>query len=399
MEIITLKPFKYKGRLQIGIYFEYTEELKALTKKLAGVQWSQTHNCFYVLFESDTQLRLYTYYTERKHFVDYQQLLGVNAANVQKETSDSKFISVSKKDLTKAGIKRMNTYVSYLRGKRFSESTVRTYYSFALKLEAFCRKDPQLLQDRDIELFLEQVITKQHYAVSSHRQCISALKHYLELFKVELVNDLEKMRPSKDRKLPTVLSLAEVLKLLQVTKNLKHRFILALIYSSGLRIGELLNLKVKDIDVERKEVFIRSGKGRKDRVVILAESILPLLYNYLQTYRPQHFLIEGLEMSSYSSSSVRKFLKKSVKLAKISKRITPHTLRHSFATHLLENGVSLRHIQELLGHQKPETTMIYTHVSMKHLMNVRSPLDQALLNLKEKGYPDKKVFLSGDFTV
>lgn len=397
MAVITLKPFKHKGYMQVGIFFEYNEKLKELTKKLSGVKWSQTHKCFYILFESDAQHKLYTYFTQEKHFVDYQQLYGLAKVNEQEHTGGSKFISVSKKELTQAGIKRMNTYVSYLRGKRFSESTVRTYYSFILKFEAFYHKEPELITDRDIELFLEQVITKQHYAVSSHRQCISALKHYLELFKVELESDIEKMRPSKSKVLPTVLSLEEVIRLLQVTKNLKHRFILALIYSSGLRIGELLNLKVKDIDIERKEVFIRNGKGRKDRVVILAESVLPLLYNYLQTYRPQHFLIEGLEMSRYSSSSVRKFLKKSAQLAKITKRITPHTLRHSFATHLLENGVDLRCIQELLGHQKPETTMIYTHVSMKHLMNVRSPLDQALLNLKDKGYPNKKVFLSGDF--
>lgn len=397
MAVITLKPFKHKEKLQVGIFFEYNDKLKALTKELPGVLWSRTHKCFYVLFENDSQYKLYAYYIQHKHFVDYQLLSGLTKVEERQHTKDSKFISVSKKDLTKAGIVRMNTYVSYLRGKRFSESTVRTYYSFVLKFEAFYHKGPQMITNRDVELFLEQVITKQHYAVSSHRQCISALKHYLELFKVELAGEIEKMRPSKGRILPTVLSLEEVIRLLQVTKNLKHRFILALLYSSGLRIGELLNLKVEDIDIERKEVFIRNGKGRKDRVVILAESVLPLLYNYLQTYRPQHFLIEGLEMSRYSSSSVRKFLKESVKRANITKRITPHTLRHSFATHLLENGVDLRLIQELLGHQKPETTMIYTHVSMKHLMKVRSPLDQALLDLKDKGYPDKKVFLSGDF--
>ncbi len=398
MKSITLKPFEHRGSLQIGICFDYDEVLKEHTKKIKGVLWSGTHKCFYVLFERDTQTKLFEHYRNMNCYINYRQLFGL-AESLPRKRKKTKFLKVSKEDLSKNGVGRMHRYVSYLRGKRFSESTVRTYYTFALKFEVFCQKEPAAIDDRDVSDFLEQVITKQNYSVSSHRQCVSALKHYAELFVVILEKDWDAMRPSKSKLLPTVLSLQEVIRLLQVTKNLKHRFIIALIYSSGLRIGELLNLKVEDIDIERKEVFVRSGKGRKDRVVILAESVLPLLYNYLQTYRPRYFLIEGTAMSTYSSSSVRSFLRKSVKRAKILKRVTPHTLRHSFATHLLENGVDLRLIQELLGHSKPETTMIYTHVSNKQLMNIKSPLDSALSSLRQSGYPDKKVLLSGDFNL
>ena len=170
---------------------------------------------------------------------------------------------------------------------------------------------------------------------------------------------------------------------------------MAIIYSSGLRIGELINMEVKHIDVLRKQVFIKAGKGRKDRTVMLAESVMPLLYNYLQTYRPDYYLIEGNEAGKYSPTSIRAFLKKSCNQAQILKRVTPHTLRHSYATHMLEDGVDLRYIQTLLGHSKPETPMIYTHVTKKDLLRIKSPLDMAVLRWLESGYENKKVLLSG----
>ncbi|MGY0425436.1 MAG: tyrosine-type recombinase/integrase [Polaribacter sp.] len=192
-------------------------------------------------------------------------------------------------------------------------------------------------------------------------------------------------RPKKSRILPTVLSQREVITLLQVTKNLKHRAIIALLYSAGLRIGELISLELSHIDIARRQILVKSGKGRKDRYVILANSFLPLLQNYLSTYNPTYFFVEGGIKTPYSASSIRKFLHRSTELSKISKKVTPHTLRHSYATHLLENGIGLRHIQELLGHSKPETTMIYTHVAKKDLLEIKSPLDTLLESLaKEK---------------
>ncbi len=146
-----------------------------------------------------------------------------------------------------------------------------------------------------------------------------------------------------------------------------------------------MSLKLADIHLQRRQLQIRNAKGRKDRYVVLAESVLPLLNNYLISYSPQFYLIEGQTGNCYSASSIRKFLKRSCELAKIYRPITPHTLRHSYATHLLEQGVGLRHIQELLGHSKPETTMIYTHLARKDLLNVSSPLDTALKSLGQNG--------------
>ncbi|WP_223267236.1 tyrosine-type recombinase/integrase [Polaribacter sp. IC073] len=179
-----------------------------------------------------------------------------------------------------------------------------------------------------------------------------------------------------------------------MTKNLKHRAVLALIYSCGLRISELINLRLKDINLERKQLFVSEGKGRKDRYVSLADSFLPLFSNYFNSYKPIYYFVEGRTNKKYSAESVRQFLKKSCREASINKNVTPHTLRHSYATHLLENGVDIRYIQTLLGHARPETTMIYTHVKRKDLMQINNPLDVALQKIKNAEQSNKNILLS-----
>ncbi|MGC1631104.1 MAG: tyrosine-type recombinase/integrase [Gelidibacter sp.] len=193
------------------------------------------------------------------------------------------------------------------------------------------------------------------------------------------IDNLKLERPKRSKILPTVLSQAQVIDLLKASKNLKHRAILALIYSAGLRISELIDLELKCIFVDRRQLVIKNAKGRKDRYVVLADSFIPLLQNYFMTYMPKRYFVEGPSGDKYSASSIRKFLARYCKDANIYSKVTPHTLRHSYATHLLEQGVNLRHIQELLGHSKPETTMIYTHVARKDLLEIRSPLDSAIL--------------------
>jgi len=135
------------------------------------------------------------------------------------------------------------------------------------------------------------------------------------------------------------------------------------------------------MDLDRRQLVVRQSKGRKDRYLVLAESTIPLILNYVSSYKPAYFLFQGAQGGNYSASSIRAFLKRSRRRARINKRLTPHTLRHSYATHLIENGVNLRLVQELLGHSKPETTMIYTHVAKKDLLVIQSPLDSTLLEL------------------
>jgi len=167
-----------------------------------------------------------------------------------------------------------------------------------------------------------------------------------------------------------------VQKLIKVTNNIKHKTILLLIYSAGLRLGELLNLKIGDIDPKRVKVHVRQAKGKKDRYVVLSEKLLPLLREYYKKYKPKDYLIEGAKGGRYSDKSVQSIMKQAVKKAGIRKKATVHTLRHSFATHLLDDGVDIRFIQELLGHVRLETTQIYTHVSTRSADKIKSPADK-----------------------
>lgn len=390
---VTLLPLHHRENLQIAIELVYNAQVIYELKQLENIRWSQTFALYYMPYSSKNKHLLFCFFNERGYFVDYEKIL---ISTPKKKQQLPSYYKVDKSQLTAKDKKNLWKYVSYLRGKRYSESTVKSYYHFILMLVAFIDKPMVELNYRDFEVFLEKVIAKGQYSISSHRQCVSALKHFSELFLGEKIErDLNELRPKKNRKLPTVLSRNEVIRILQVTKNLKHRAILSLIYSSGLRIGELRSLKLNEIDVERKQLFIKSGKGKKDRTVILAESILPLLFNYLNTYTPQRYFVEGQSGEQYSTESIRKFLKKSCRQAGILKRVTPHTLRHSFATHMLEDGVDLRYIQTLLGHSKPETTMIYTHVTQRDLMNIQSPLDRAINQLKGNNNQPLKVGLSG----
>ena len=392
-KIVTLLSVEHRENLQILIKFNRDVEVIKALKLLPKIKWSQTHRGFYLPYSSHSKQVLFKFFYERDYFVDYKNLLVKKPIEQEKSPN---YYRVDKEKLSAEEKKNLWKYVHYLRGKRYSESTVKTYYQFILMLVSYFDKPIGNLSFRDFEVFLEQVIAKGRYSISSHRQCVSAIKHLADLFEIEFLDkDINVLRPKKSRKLPTVLSRNEVIRILQVTKNLKHRAILGLIYSSGLRIGELLSLKLSEIDVDRKQIFINSGKGKKDRTVILAESILPLLYNYLHTYTPQKYFVEGQNGGTYSAEAIRSFLKKSCRQAGIVKRVSPHTLRHSFATHMLEDGVDLRYIQTLLGHSKPETTMIYTHVTQRDLMKIQSPLDRVVNQLKAKDNHKPKVGISG----
>ena len=186
-------------------------------------------------------------------------------------------------------------------------------------------------------------------------------------------------RPRPEHKLPKVISKEEVAEMIRRTENIKHRCIISVLYSAGLRRGELLNLKLNDIDGKRMLITVRAAKGNKDRVTILSPFVLEELRNYFKEYRPKEFLFEGQNRKQYSAESVGSIIKASAMRAKIKKRVTPHMLRHSFATHLLEDGADLRYIQSLLGHSSSKTTEIYTQVTLNHVKNIQSPFDS--LNL------------------
>ena len=185
-------------------------------------------------------------------------------------------------------------------------------------------------------------------------------------------------RPKKDRKLPVVLSKEEVKKTLDATSNIKHKAILMLMYSGGLRV-EIIRLRPEDIDANRKLIYIRASKGRKDRYILLSDVALQTLREYWKKEKPQKWLFPGWNKEKHiTSRTVQKIFQNACRKAGINKNVSVHSLRHSFATHLLESGINLRYIQELLGHKSSKTTEIYTHVSTKDLRAIKSPLDSLM---------------------
>lgn len=280
-------------------------------------------------------------------------------------------------DLPSGHRQSLRKFERYLAGARYSASTISTYVGWLSEFLFFHRFFTlDGLTMKEVHRFNSDFILKRGYSISSQRQFIGAIKLFFTHIAESGINPEALERPHKDHKLPLVLNKEEVTAVLTVTENLKHKCILATIYSCGLRVGELLNLRLTDIDGSRMLVHVRMSKGRKDRYVRLGKSNLALLRSYYRAYRPRELLFEGPGGKAYSASSIRKILHRSCAIAGIGKSVTPHTLRHSYATHLLELGVDIRYIQAMLGHRRPETTMIYTHISTHKIQDLPNPLDE-----------------------
>lgn len=266
-------------------------------------------------------------------------------------------------------------FVEILRVKRYSQSTIDSYKA-ALQLVFNRFKKPiKDITETELHQFIYSYIHHKNISDSYQRQLIGAIKlYYKEVQKTEM-NLQFLLSERRAKKLPTVLSKNEVKRIISVIHNKKHKAIIALLYSSGLRIGELLNLKIHDIYSDRMVIHIRQAKGGKDRIVPLSENALSLLRDYYKEQHPIKFLFEGKPSVKYSPTSVRAVLKRAALKAKVIKPFTPHDLRHSYASHLLESGVDIRIIKELLGHTSIQTTLIYTHVADTTILNIKSPLD------------------------
>ena len=272
--------------------------------------------------------------------------------------------------------KVLQQYKDLLLQKRYSQNTQDVYYSYFKDFYVhFQNEKLEDITTDKINSYLLDLIQSKNISISQQNQRINAIKFYYEKVLGRKKEYYELHRPRKENKLPKVLSKNEVKRIFDVTKNIKHKCILMLLYSAGLRRSELLNLLPADIDSERMVIHINGAKGKKDRISLLSDNLLQLLRQYYKEYRPKEYLFEGQKGGMYSPSSVANILKKSVYKAGIKKTVTPHMLRHSFATHLLEQGTDLRYIQELLGHNSSKTTEIYTHVSKSAIEKIINPID------------------------
>lgn len=286
------------------------------------------------------------------------------------------------------GVKRITPYdvpnyrkcpeemVHRLKEQRYSAQTLKIYVQM---FEEFINYYPGLdinnISDKQIKQFLRYLVTERKISTSYQNQSINAIKFYYEKVlggprKVYYID-----RPKKEKTLPAVLSVEEIKALFASVENIKHKCLLMLAYSSGLRLGEIIRLKIKDIDRERMQIRVVQSKGKKDRYTKLSLRFLQILDEYIEIEKPREYVFEGVKGGQYSPNSAQNIIKAVAQKAGLKKRVTMHTLRHTFATHSLENGVDLRYIQSMMGHESSRTTEIYTHVTTKGFDQIRSPLD------------------------
>jgi integrase/recombinase XerD len=267
--------------------------------------------------------------------------------------------------------------------RNFSPKTVKIYVDCVAQFARYFGRSPDQLGPEHVKKYLLHMVQVKRLSWGAYKQTLSALRYFYRwvVKGPEVVADIRCPRP--ERRLPVILAFDEVRRFFAAISSFKHRMILMTAYSAGLRISEVVHLQVTDIDSQRMVIRVRQGKRKKDRYTILSPALLQMLRHYWVAARPVSYLFPGRSLDRpMSVSTVQNFCKEAQKRAGIDKTVTPHTLRHSFATHLLEAGTDIRVIQELLGHVSPRTTAIYTHVSTKLIAQTKSPLD--LLNLESR---------------
>lgn len=271
----------------------------------------------------------------------------------------------------------LKAYTELLKLKNYSENTILNYRNwFLIFLQNFPDRKPSEINKNEILDFMVRFRNNSKWSATSQNQLINAIKFFFE----HLLNRPKEMydlpRAKKPFQLPTVFSEEEVLSIIKATDNLKHKTFLCLAYAGGLRISEIVNMKLRDIDSKRMVINVRQAKGKKDRIVMLSEKLLVMMREYYIKYKPRVWLFEGVNGENYSTRSISKVFQECKKKAKINKSGGIHALRHSFATHLYEGGTDLLSIKELLGHSSLRTTLTYTHVSNKFIGKIQSPFDK-----------------------
>ena len=273
----------------------------------------------------------------------------------------------------------VQAYIEMLRLKNYSENTIRTYrHWFILFLQCFANRKPSTIGKNEILDVLVKYRNSKKWSATGQNQLINAIKFFYEKLLNRPRETYDFPRAKKPHQLPAVFAESEILSILKAAGNLKHKTIICLGYAAGLRVSEIVNMKIADIDSARMVINIRQAKGKKDRIVMLSEKLLIMLREYYILYKPKIWLFEGQGGDQYSSRSAQLVVAQAKIKAGIKKKGSIHALRHSFATHLYEGGTDLLSIKELLGHTSLRTTMQYTHVSKKNISKIQSPLDKLL---------------------
>jgi integrase/recombinase XerD len=369
---MTLKHLLIGEIKQIGLQFHSDNFIERMVKTLPGITWSDAYSMYYIPNRKENLNLIFETFkgiawVNCNHFFANKP---INLSNIKPDVSWYRDRPVKKGHRACP-----EEYLLKLELKRYSLNTVKIYVLF---FEAFINHFPEMelskFDENDIREYLQKLV-QEGKSNSYINQAVNSIKFYFEVV-LGMPNRFYSIeRPRKEKKLPTVISKKEVSNLINTLVNIKHKCIVSLLYASGLRLNELINLKPKDIESDRMVILVRGGKGNRDRYTLLSESLLINLREYFKEYKPREYLFEGASGGEYTGTSVQAIVRKAAYNAGIAKKVTPHTLRHSFATHLLENGTDLRYIQSLLGHSSSSTTEIYTHVAVNSFESIQSPLD------------------------
>ncbi len=351
----------YEENNKIGIFFPFDAQVLDIVRTIPGRQW-QPANKKWTFPDTDANMQhfLLSLYKTGRFNVDEKSLEN-------QEPSHNRYLE---------------KMLQYLKLRDYSPHTIETY---KMQLKWFFERTelyPSEVTTEDIKIYLEKMRTLAGCSRTYFVQCVSALKCYYKYgYLGGLFNPAASIpMPKKEKKYPDILSREEVKKIITSPPNIKHRLLLSLIYSAGLRVSEAVIIQLQDIDTDRKVIHIRQAKGRKDRYVMLSTEIIHMINEYRSKVMVHTWLFPGSAGADthLATRSAQNAFYKAIEATGIEKNVSIHSLRHAFATHLLENGTDLRYIQELLGHRDPKTTQIYTHVSTKDLKNINSPLDGLL---------------------
>jgi len=376
LPLVKLKQSVHNAKSVVQILFERNNELQQVLRSNTSMRWSKTMSCWYVPYSITIAQDLFQL-LKNKAYLDYDDL---KTDPVIEKPQVQKMVAITNNELQAPGIEisdKLKEFKDWLMSKRYSESTISTYTD-AIKtfLRYYSYKSVAEITNIDVIAFNKDYILANNYSASFQDQVIGAIKLFYKTVEHKTIDLGALCRPKRTKRIPNVLSKEEVKAILAAGRNLKHKAMLSLIYSCGLRSGELLKLEHKHVDVTRHLLIIKGVKGKKDRVSPLSQKTIDLLRAYLTACAPVRYLFEGIKAGEpYDGRSLQQVIRQCVKRAEINKPVTLHWLRHSYATHLLENGTDIRYIQEILGHKNSKTTEIYTHVSNKSLQQIRSPFD------------------------
>jgi site-specific recombinase XerD len=384
LPLITLRPFHYRSEEALGLDLGQHPELEKEVRRLKSIRWCGTNGWWYLPLSRESYERIRQFVApfatlDVRWLCRYlEQRKAAQAANIQgQKVTPRRVQQFLTTPLSPENQEALRRYTELLELKAYSRATRRTYTTAFYKLLRTLGKVPagSLTKER-VQAYLLWLLREQGYTETNLHTTINALKFYFEQVEGRNREFYDLPRPKKPHKLPSVLSEQELIALIEKTQNLKHRALLMTAYSAGLRVSELVNLKIRDIDSGRMLIHLHGAKGKRDRMVPLSQTLLQTLRTYFRQYRPKAYLFETEPGRAYNTHYAQAVLREAKQKAGVYKKGSVHLLRHRYATHLLEAGTDIRYIQNFLGHKSLGTTMRYTHVSRLKIGTIQSPLDR-----------------------